>query len=106
MTTWFLNGDPRVARFASVRPDGTCSIWQYLDRTEARGISRRQLPPDVLETINTAISELPPGTDPPLANMLIVSYRRDGVWQTRLYDVMNRPPALSTIFAATGAPLP
>jgi hypothetical protein len=39
LTTWFQDGDPRVAQFCSVRPDGRCSTYQYVHQTEFRAPS-------------------------------------------------------------------
>ena len=105
LTTWFQDGDPRVARFCSVRPDGRCSTYQYVHQTEFRAPTARQLDPATMQVIQEAIHELPPSQKPPMANMLIVSFREDGIWQTRLYDRMNRPAAVSTIIETTGAPI-
>ena len=105
LTTWFQDGDPRVAQFCSVRPDGRCSTYQYVHQTEFRAPSTRQLTPDVLRTIEAAFADLPASQKPPLANLLILSYRLNGQWQTRLYDRMNRPPAVSTVVETAGAPI-
>ncbi|MDB5297464.1 MAG: hypothetical protein JWO31_3447 [Phycisphaerales bacterium] len=105
LTTWFQDGDPRVARFCSVRPSGKCSTYQYVYQTEFRAPASRQLTADTVRAIVDAARQLPPTQRPVLANMLIISYRLNGLWQTRLYDRTNRPPAASTIFEVTGAPI-
>jgi len=106
LTTWFLDGDPRVARFASVREDGECRRWQYVHQAEAlRPSPRAQLPAETLRLLHQSLAELPPGTQPPLENMIIVSWWNGGVWETRLYDRLNRPSAVSTLFELTNAPI-
>lgn len=106
LTTWFLDGDPRVARFMSVTPAGKCSKYQYVHAAEYSGPPLpTQLSPRQMSTILDAVQHLPPGGKPPLENMVIVSFRKNGVWETRLYDRTNRPPALSTIYETANAPI-
>lgn len=106
LTTWFLDGDPRVARFMSVTPAGKCSKYQYVHNAEYSGPPQpTQLSSERVSEILIAAANLPPSQQPRLENMVIVSFRKNGIWETRLYDRMNRPPALSTIFETTGAPI-
>lgn len=106
LTTWFLDGDPRVARFMSLTPAGKCARYQYVHSAEWSGPPQpSQLTAEQLATVLRSISELPPSGKPSLENMLIVSFKKDGVWETRLYDRTQRPPALSTIFETTNSPI-
>lgn len=106
LTTWFLDGDPRVARFMSITPAGKCSKYQYVHAAEYSGPPQpTQLSPQAMSTILDALQHLPPSGKPPLENMVIVSFRKNGVWETRLYDRMNRPPALSTLYETANAPI-
>ena len=106
LTTWFLDGDPRVARFMSVTPTGKCSKYQYVFSAEYSGPPQpAQLTSEQVSEILLAATHLPPSQQPKLENMVIVSFRKDGVWETRLYDRTNRPPALSTIFEMANAPI-
>lgn len=107
LTTWFLNGDPRVAQFCSVFPDGRRVTYQYVMDVASNAVQKVQLPPQTLRVLADAIAQLPPSAEPrpPLANLLIVSFRQGDAWETRLYDRTNRPPSVSTIFGATNAPV-
>jgi hypothetical protein len=106
LTTWFQDGDPQVARFMSIRPEGKCSTYQYVHQMEFRSASSKQLSPETVALILDATRELPPTQKPPLANMFIISFRNAaGVWDTRLYDRFSRPAALSTVIETTGAPI-
>lgn len=106
LTTWFQDGTPRgVAQFCSIRPDGHQTAYQWVYEVSTTVPRVKEIPPETLDLIQQALASLPPSQRPPLANMLIVSYWNGGVWQTRLYDRMKRPPGLSTVFELTGAPI-
>src|SRR4051794_6740956 len=51
LTTWFQDGDPRVARFMSLRPEGKCSTYQYVYQMEFRAASVKQLSPETVAAI-------------------------------------------------------
>ena len=106
MTTWFQDGSPAGASlYCSVTPEGRCSTYAYIPSVEFRAPKKRELPPETVELLKEAIDSLPASQSPPLANMLIVSFAKDGKWQTRLYDRTNRPAGVSTIFGLTNAPI-
>jgi hypothetical protein len=108
LTTWFLNGDPRVAQFCSVRPDGKRTTYQYVDAASFNAMKTVDLTPETVQTIERVAATLPPSHNPrpPLANLLIVSFRRNGVWQTRLYNINDRPPGVSQILSMINADVP
>jgi hypothetical protein len=106
MTTWFQDGTPAGASlFCSVTPEGRCSTYSYIPNVEFRAPRKRELPPETVALLRDALASLPVSQTPPLANMLIVSFWKDGQWQTRLYDRTNRPAGVSTIFGLTNAPI-
>ena len=105
LTTWFQDGDPRVARFSSLRPDGRCSTYQYVHKTEFRSPTKSQLDSTTLRGVTAVIATLPPSQKPDLANMVILSFRQNGAWTTRVYDRLDRPAEVSTIFELTQSPI-
>jgi hypothetical protein len=105
LTTWFQDGDPQVAQVCSIRPDGRRTTYQYVHKVSLNASKSIQLTPETLQTVMQALTTLPPSTTPPLANLLIVSFRQGGQWQTRLYDRTSRPPGASTVFELTNAPI-
>jgi len=108
MTTWFLNGDPRVAHFCNVFPDGRRTTYQYVEAAALNALKTVTLPPEALQRIQSLTSQLPPSREPrpPMGNLLIVSYRQNGAWYTRLYDVNARPPAVTQMMSMINADLP
>lgn len=105
-TTWFLNGDPRVALFSSVSPSGEVRTWQYMHAESGIMPGRTiALGPPHLDAIHQAIAALPPSQNPALEHALFVSTRVNGAWTTRVYDRTKRPDPLSNIFKTTGAPV-
>jgi hypothetical protein len=106
LTTWFLNGDPRVGQFCSVREDGTCVEYQFVSDVRSLQSRKTIVPADTLTLLKGTLREMPRSVRPPLENVLIVSFRDPaGVWQTRVYDRTARPEAVSTIFGLTNAPI-
>ena len=86
LTTWFLDGDPRVAMMSSVRPDGHVSAYRYVHDWSVQNSTKSDLVADQVLELRGAIDHLPASQSPPLAKLLIVSFRRNGRWLTRTYD--------------------
>ena len=99
-STWFLHGSPRVAMATIVNNDGQVFTYplpnSQIDRTRRRW---KQLPnvdvPVFLATVRT-LPETTSGVA--LANLVIVSFRSNGQWQTRLYDRKKAPTQLANIY--------
>lgn len=105
LATWFKGGDPRVAMIAGVRPDGRVSTWRYEHEYALTNPRRTDLVDDQLAALREALAALPESQSPPLEDLLIVSFRRDGQWVTRTYDRTAPPEAVAAIFEITGAPI-
>jgi hypothetical protein len=107
LMTWFVDGDPNVAQYCSVLPDGHVSAYCiFYDSAVQNGV-KRDLGQEQLSELKQTLDVLPPSQSPTLPNLLIVSFRdySSGQWATRTYDRTNRPPAVSALFAVTGAPI-
>ena len=106
LTTWFLDGDPRVAMTCRVRPDGHISTFGYVYDEGLRNPRKSDLVPDQLATLRESIAALPASQQPPLQNLLVLSYRTPtGQWLTRTYDRTAPPAPVAELFTITAAPL-
>lgn len=108
VTTWFLDGDPRVAMMCSVQPTGHVSAYRFVhDYSIQPGRPLAELVAAQMADLAAAVGRLPPSQRPTLDNLLIVSFRQatDGAWVTRTYDRTDPPPAVVDLFLLTNAPL-
>jgi hypothetical protein len=106
LTTWFLDGDPRVAMTCRVRPDGHVSTFGYVYDQGLRNPRKSDLVPDQLSALRESIAALPASQQPPLPNLLVVSFRTPtGQWLTRTYDRTAPPGPVVELFTITSAPL-
>ena len=107
LTTWFLDGDPRVAMMCSVQPTGHVSTYRYIHEYGIQPGRRAELVPNQMSALAEAVGQLPPSQRPPLDRLLIVSFRQreSGAWVTRTYDRTDPPAAVVGLFALTSAPL-
>ena len=106
LTTWFLDGDPRVAMTCRVRPDGHVSTFGYVYEQGLSNPRKSDLVADQLAALRESIAALPASQHPPLANLLVVSFRSpSGQWLTRTYDRTAPPVGVAELFTITGAPL-
>jgi len=107
LMTWFVDGDPNVAQYCSVLPNGHVSAYRiFYDSAVQNGV-KRDLTQEQLSELKQTMNALPPSQSPTLRDLLIVSYRdySSGQWITRTYDRFNRPRAISDLFSVTGAPI-
>lgn len=99
-STWFLHGNPRGPMTTIVDIHGRVFTYPRplgdVDRTRSRWKEQ----PAVDLTVFLATLRTLPVSTPPVAmgDLVIVSYRLDGKWQTRLYDRTKAPPELTTIY--------
>lgn len=107
LMTWFVDGDPNVAQYCSVLPDGHVTTYRLFYDSALQNGLKLDLTRDQLSVLKQTMDSLPPSQSPPLRDLLIVSYRdySDGQWITRTYDRTNRPPAVSALFTVTDAPI-
>jgi hypothetical protein len=110
LSTWFLDGDPRVAMMCRVRTDGHVSTFRYLfDYSEGTGAIQKSqavdLVPDQFAALRETIRSLPEAQSPPLENLVVISFPRGERWLTRTYDRTNLPPLVTQVFTTTGAPI-
>jgi hypothetical protein len=106
-TTWFVNGDPNVAEFCSVLPDGHVTTYRYVYNSAWHGGNKVDLTREQLSDLKQILETLPPSRSSNLRNLLIVSFRdyASGEWVTRTYDRTHRPGPVSGLFSTTGAPI-
>ena len=99
LSTWFLGGRPGVVMKTSVDTHGRVytvrsvynwaeqnSKWQQLTETESQSTFA------VLKTLPDSAPQ------PPLPFLVVVSFKLDGKWQTRLYDRRNPPAELTKVY--------
>ena len=103
LTTWFLDGDPRVAMTCRVRPDGHVSTFGYVYDEGLRNPRKSDLVPDQLAALRESLAALPASQQPSLQNLLVVSNRTPtGQWVTRTYNRTAPPAAVAELFTITG----
>ena len=99
-STWFLHGNPRGPMTTIVDIHGRVFTYPKplaeIDRTRSRW---KEQPAVDLTVFLAALRTLPVSTPPKaMSDLVIVSYRLDGKWQTRLYDRTKAPTELTTIY--------
>jgi hypothetical protein len=107
LMTWFVDGDPNVAQYCSVLPDGHVSAYRIFYDSAVQNGLKRDLNSAELSELKHTMDSLPPSQSPAMRDLLIVSFRdyASGQWMTRTYDRTARPPGVSALFAVTGAPI-
>jgi hypothetical protein len=96
--TWFPDGDPRVAYqcFAGVKGGIETHRWVYDWAIQASHTA--QLDEPQLESLKNSIKSLPEGAkSPPLADLLILSFREGEKWKTHTYDRKKLPDEVKNI---------
>jgi len=96
--TWFPDGDPRVANrcFAGVKGGVQADRWVY--DWAIQGSHTAQLSEPQLESLKNSIKSLPEGAkSPPLADLLILSFREGEKWKTHTYDRKKLPDEVKNI---------
>ena len=102
--TWFLRGEPSIAMECMVDTDGTgCTVRSVIDWA-MQCYNPMQLDARKLKSLQTTLRSLPPSSGtPPWDRLLILSYRSDGVWETRLYDKSSLPLSVQKVYQIVGA---
>ena len=96
--TWFPGDDPSVAYqcFAGVKGGVETHRWVYNWAIQASHTA--QLDGPQLESLKNSLKALPEGAkSPPLADLLIVSFREGETWKTRTYDRKRLPGEVKEI---------
>ena len=96
-STWFLGGSPVVAMQTRIKADGDAYKVRSVFAWEEQAAQRWQLSTDDLQTLSASIANLPESESPLLEFLVVVTFQRDGKWQTRLYDRRKLPDSLITI---------
>jgi hypothetical protein len=101
-STWFLNGNPRVPMTTIVNTESEVSFYPLPNSEVGPTGSRwKRLADADMPTLIATLKALPEtAVLVALSNLVIVSFRLDGHWQTRLYDRANPPTELMTIYRA------
>jgi hypothetical protein len=100
LSTWFVRGNPRAAMTTVVNNEGRVFTYPkpLSDPDRIRCLWDEQLAID-LPTFLAVVGTLPENTPPiALADLVIVSFRLDGKWHTRLYDRKKAPAPLTRIY--------
>ena len=105
-STWFSDGNPKIAMETKIRADGHAynvrSVFAWADQAATNW----QLSADESQTLSTAINNLPDSESVPLDFVVVVTFQRDGKWQTRLYDRRHPPESLVTIYKLAHSVMP
>jgi hypothetical protein len=101
--TWLADGDPRVAYQCHASHKGGIMSYRNVFDWAIQGSHTTQLDEPQLESLKMSIKSLPEGAkSPPLADLLIVSYRDGEIWNTHTYDRKKIPVAVKEIYKVTG----
>ena len=96
-STWFLYGSPHAVMATIVYLDGR--VYTYLLPETDRTRRWKELPAIDLPLFTATVKTLPESTPSiSLTDLVIVSFRVDGKWQTRLYNRRNAPAELTKIY--------
>jgi len=98
-STWFVDGRPGVVMETSVDAHGCV----YTVRTEydwaRQNFDSRQLTESELQSTFVALKTLPDSAQqPPLPFLVVVSFKLDSKWQTKLYDRRNLPAEMVEVY--------
>jgi hypothetical protein len=106
-STWFFRGNLRVPMATIVGEDGRVSTYPVRNSEVDATRSRWKRLPDIDVPPFLAIVKTLPETmsGVALGNVVIVSFRTDGKWQTRLYDRAKPPKELVNLYRLAHAPL-
>lgn len=97
-STWFLEGNPKVGMQTRIKADGDVYKVRSVFNWAEQAATNWQLSADELEKLSTNIKKLPDSQSPPLEFLVVVTFQRDGKWQTRLYDRRQPPDSLVAIY--------
>ena len=104
--TWFSDGNPKVANETKIKADGDVynvrSVFDWADQAAKNW----HLSAAESQTLSTAIKNLPESESAPLDFVVVVTFQRDGKWQTRLYDRRHPPESLVTIYKLARSVMP
>ena len=98
-STWFLDGRSRVVMKTSVDAHGRVyTVRSVYDWAEQNSRSQ-QLTESESQSAFAILKTLPDSApQPPLAFLVVVSFKLDGKWQTRLYDRRHPPAELTNVY--------
>jgi hypothetical protein len=97
-STWFLDGDPRVAMQTRINASGEVYMVRSVFDWANQAATNWQLTQESLESLLATIQQLPKSAQSvPLVSVVVVTFQHDGKWQTRLYDRRQPPNELITI---------
>jgi hypothetical protein len=98
-STWFLDGNPRVAMLTRINADGEAYKVRSVFDWANQAATNWQLTADQLQSLLAATKGLPQSAQSvPLEFLVVVTFQQDGKWLTRLYDRRKPPNELITIY--------
>ena len=101
--TWFP-GSPRIAIECEINAKGQACCYRSVYNWAAQDSHTIQLTGEEIKEVKESLNELPePLGSPPVANMLILSFRDGENWITRYYDRLNLPDGIKRICKIAGA---
>jgi hypothetical protein len=101
--TWFPDGNPRVAYRCFATDNGQVSSNRLVYDWAVRDSYFAQLGEPELGSLKNSMRALPRGAkSPPLADLLVVSFRDGEGWETRTYDRKRVPDEVKDIYKVTG----
>ena len=82
-----------------VGTNGLCRLWRE-SLIAIQGDFRRQLSEQDMVALTQALTTLPPSMDQtPTNRLVLISFRRDGEWETRKYDRDDLPKQVGTLLS-------
>jgi len=100
--TWFPGG-PRIPNECEINAEGQACCYRSVYNWAAQNSRTAQLTREEIKEVQKSLHELPetPGS-PPVANMLILSFRDGENWITRYYDRLKLPDGIKRICKIAG----
>ena len=103
--TWFLRSG-RIALFYTVSDEGKSynvrSVYNVCDGAE-QDSHKAQLSDKTLADLRTLLSQLPKSkAKPPIAQTVVLSFKRDGKWSREVYDSTALPETVEKIMLIVG----
>jgi hypothetical protein len=105
-STWFSDGNPKVAIETKIKTDGDVYKVRSVFDWAHQAATTWRLSADELQTLLTSIKNLPDSESAPLDSVVVVTFERDGKWQTRLYDRRRPPESVVTIYKLAHSVMP
>ncbi len=102
-SSWFLEGNPRVAMQTRIKQSGQASSVRSVFNWAEQAARFSDLTEQQMTSVAKAIEELPESAQSiPLDFLYVASFKYKGEWVTRVYDRRNLPAGIPKLHAVAG----